>query len=176
MPDHLRRSDGATADDRSTIRHFLRSEKGTFRENAVRAGGEMSAPAGQVRSSLGLWPPQDGRFRVFPDLRFSGIRGRQTPGPHTIAPEEGEGLIVALRGSQCLVDQAGYFFDQSINPAKTATPIMAPKSVLSGILQESFKRYAIAFGGKQEFLKRVKPSAALPFVRGQLEIFEREPQ
>ncbi|HKN74035.1 MAG TPA: hypothetical protein VJW94_02570 [Candidatus Acidoferrum sp.] len=96
-------------------------------------------------------------------------------GAHTIAPEEGDGLIVALRGSQCLVDQASYFFDQSINPAKTATPIMVPKSVLTGILQESFKRYVIAFGGKQEFLKRVKPSAALPFVREQIEIFEREP-
>jgi len=97
-------------------------------------------------------------------------------GAHTIAPEEGDGLIVALRGSQCLVDQASYFFDQTINPAKTATPIMVPKSVLTGILQDAFKRYVIAFGGKQEFLKRAKPSAALPFVREQIEIFARAPQ
>jgi hypothetical protein len=74
------------------------------------------------------------------------------------------------------VDQASYFFDQTINPAKTATPIMVPKSVLTGILQDAFKRYVIAFGGKQEFLKRAKPSAALPFVREQIEIFARAPQ
>jgi hypothetical protein len=96
-------------------------------------------------------------------------------GARTIAPEEGDGVAVVLQGSQCLVDQAGYFFDQRINPAKNATPITVPTSVSTGILRDAFKRYVIAFGGKQEFLKRVKPSAALPFVREQLEIFEREP-
>jgi hypothetical protein len=98
-------------------------------------------------------------------------------GARTIAPEEGDGLVVELRGSQCLVDQAGYFLMQGVNPGKTATPIMVPKSVLTGILQDSFKRYVVAFGGRQEFLSRVKPikpNALLPIVREQLEIFEKD--
>lgn len=96
-------------------------------------------------------------------------------GARTIAPEEGGGLVVALRGSKCLVDQADYFLTQGTNPAKNATPIMVPTSVLTGILQNAFKRYVIAFGGKQEFLKHVKPNAILPIVREQLEIFEKDP-
>ncbi|MFZ0819009.1 MAG: hypothetical protein WAM91_03000 [Candidatus Acidiferrales bacterium] len=96
-------------------------------------------------------------------------------GARTIAPEEGGGLVVALRSSGCLVDQADYFLTQGINPAKTATPITVPKSVLAGMLQDAFRKYAIAFGGKQEFLKHVKPEAALPIVQEQLETFEKNP-
>lgn len=93
----------------------------------------------------------------------------------SIAPEEGDGLAVALRGSTCLVDQADYFLSQAINPAKKATPIVAPPGVVSGILHDGFKRCAAAFGGKQEFLKRVKPGVAIPPVEEQLEIFKKEP-
>ena len=82
---------------------------------------------------------------------------------------------MALRGSECFVDQTEYFLTQGVNPGKTATPIMVPKSVLTGILKDSFKKYVTAFGGKQEFLKHVKPKAALPIVREQLEIFEKDP-
>jgi hypothetical protein len=39
-------------------------------------------------------------------------------------------FAVALRVSTRLVDQADYFFDQKVNPAKHATPITAPKSDL----------------------------------------------
>jgi hypothetical protein len=94
-------------------------------------------------------------------------------GARTVAPEEGGGLIVALHGSECLVDQADYFLMQGVNSAKNATPIMVPKSVLSGILQDAFERYARAFGGKQEFLKHVKPKALLPIVREQLDVFQK---
>ena len=93
----------------------------------------------------------------------------------TIAPEEGDGLIVALRGPQCLVDQADYFFDQGINPAKNATPIIVPTSVLTGILQDAFERCSIAFGGRQECLKRAHPDAiGPPFIRKQLEAFRKD--
>lgn len=99
-------------------------------------------------------------------------------GAHTITPEEGDGLVVVLRGSQCLVDQAGFFLMQKVNPGKTATPIMVPGSVLTGILEDSFKRYVLAFGGREEFLRRVKPikaNALFPMVREQLEVFRKEP-
>jgi hypothetical protein len=95
-------------------------------------------------------------------------------GARTIAPDEGGGLVVALQGSKCLVDQAEYFLMQATNPAKKATPIMVPREVLTGILQDAFKKYVIAFGGKQEFLKHVKPNALLPVVREQLETFEKD--
>jgi hypothetical protein len=95
-------------------------------------------------------------------------------GARTIAPDEGGGLVVALQGSKCLVDQSEYFLTQGTNPAKKATPIMVPREVLIGIVQDAFKKYAIAFGGKQEFLKHVKPNALLPFVREQLETFEKD--
>jgi hypothetical protein len=121
-----------------------------------------------------------GHFKT-PDSEYFLISGLmefqedKPGGARTIAPEEGDGLVVVLRGSQCLVDDAGYFLMQEVNPGKTATPIMVPASVLTGILQDSFRRYVIAFGEKQEFLKRVKPSAALPFVREQFEIFAKDP-
>jgi hypothetical protein len=96
-------------------------------------------------------------------------------GAWSIVQEDDDGLIVALQGSKCLVDQAGYFYEQKINPARTATPITAPPSVVSGILQDAFRRDVVAFGGKQEFLKQVKPNAVLPIVRGEFEKFEKDP-
>lgn len=96
-------------------------------------------------------------------------------GAMTIAPEETDGTAVALRGSKCLTDDADYFLSQQINPAKVATPIMVPKSVLNGILQDAFRRYATAFGGKRRFLKQVAPDAIGPHVvLEQLKIFEKE--
>jgi hypothetical protein len=83
-------------------------------------------------------------------------------------------LIVALQGSKCLVDQAGYFFQQKINPARTATPITAPATVVSGILQDAFRRDVTAFGGKQEFFKQVERDVLLPVVRTEFEKFEKE--
>jgi hypothetical protein len=95
-------------------------------------------------------------------------------GARTVAPDEGGGVAVALRGSGCSVDQSEYFLTQEVNPGKTATPIMVPKAVLAGILQDSFKKYVVAFGGEQEFLKHVNRKAALPVVREQLETFEKD--
>jgi hypothetical protein len=94
-------------------------------------------------------------------------------GAPTIAPEEGDGLVVALQHSKCLLDEAGYFLTQTVNTGKGTTPMMVPSSVLTGILQDAFKRYSVAFGGKQEFLKRVKRNGALPVVQKQLEAFEK---
>lgn len=91
-----------------------------------------------------------------------------------VAPDEGGGMVVALRVSGCAADQSEYFLTQEVNPGKTATPIMVPKAVLVGILQDAFKRYVVAFGGKQELLKRVKPKALLPVVREQFEAFEKD--
>lgn len=96
-------------------------------------------------------------------------------GARSIAPDEGGGVVVALRGSECLVDQVDYFLSQDINPAKRATPVLVSASVLKAILQDAFKKYVVAFGGKQEFLKRVKRNAALPVVQEQLATFEKNP-
>jgi hypothetical protein len=95
-------------------------------------------------------------------------------GTRSISPEDDDGLIVALQGSKCLVDQAGYFFQQKINPARTATPITAPATVVSGILQDAFRRDVTAFGGKQEFFKQVERDVLLPVVRTEFEKFEKE--
>ena len=96
-------------------------------------------------------------------------------GSRTIAPEEDGGLVVALTSSQCRVDLDEYFFPQEINPAKKATPITASPTVVNGILQDAFQKYATAFGGKQALLKLVKPGVAVPPVDEQLEVFKREP-
>ena len=96
-------------------------------------------------------------------------------GARTIAPDEGGGVVVELQGSECLVDQVEYFLTQHTNPAKNATPVTVLPAVLNGILQDAFKKYVVAFGGKQEFLKHVKRNAALPVVREQLNAFENGP-
>lgn len=94
-------------------------------------------------------------------------------GAKSIAPEDDDGLIVELQGSKCLVDQAGYFYQQEVNPAKTATAITAPASVVSAILQDAIRRDASAFGGKEEFVKLIKRDALLPIVRTEFEKFEK---
>ena len=95
-------------------------------------------------------------------------------GAVTVAPDEGGGVAVALQGSHCLVDQVEYFLTQHINPAKGATPIMVPPPTLNGILRDAFKRYVVAFGGRQELLKQIKPNVALPVVQEQFEIFNKD--
>jgi hypothetical protein len=96
-------------------------------------------------------------------------------GARSIAPEDGDGLVVALQGSKCLVDQADYFFSQEINPAKTATPIIAPPSVLTGILHDAFRRCIEAFGGRKECLERARPDAIEPpFVRKEVEKLRKD--
>jgi hypothetical protein len=95
-------------------------------------------------------------------------------GARSISQEDDDGLIVALKGSKCLVDQADYFYDQKFNPARTATPINAPASVVSGILQDAIRRDVVAFGGRQNLLKLVKRDALIPVVLTEFEKFEKE--
>jgi hypothetical protein len=90
-----------------------------------------------------------------------------------IAPDESGGLAVALREQKCLVDQADYFLTQRANPAAGATTIIVSRSVLDGILKDAFERYVKAFGGRENFLKRVTPDAIGPhIVLEELEKFE----
>ncbi len=103
-------------------------------------------------------------------------RDAVTGAPTSIAPDETAGLAVAFLGSKCLVDQADYFLTQKINPANSATPIMASESVLTGILKDAFKRYAEAFGGKKTFLKLAHEDAiGPPVVLEQLKLYKTEP-
>lgn len=96
-------------------------------------------------------------------------------GAVNIATDETGGMAVALRGTTCRMDNAEYFLSQKINPATVATPIRVRKSVLNGILQDAFRRYSTAFGGKQKFLKQVTPDAIGPrVVLEQLKVFEKE--
>jgi hypothetical protein len=95
-------------------------------------------------------------------------------GAPTIAPEEDNGLVVALEGSRCMSDEAGYFLTQTVNTGKGATSVMVPTAVVDGILQDAFKRYSVAFGGKQAFLARVKRNVALPVVQEQLDVFAKK--
>lgn len=91
-----------------------------------------------------------------------------------IAPDETGGLAVALRGATCRVDLTDDVLDQKVSPAKDATPIAVPKSVVVEILQDAFERYARAFGGKQRFLSQVTPDAIGPHViLEQLEVYEK---
>jgi hypothetical protein len=109
-------------------------------------------------------------------LLVSGlIRSRdEETGADTVAQEEGDGTIIVLRKSKCLMDQADYFFSQSVNPAKDATPIMVSRSIIVGLLRNGFERYSNAFGGAKKFLAKVRIDViAPPIVREQLEIFEK---
>jgi len=108
---------------------------------------------------------------------ISGLRQHRdqvTGATSDIAPDETGGLAVALRGSTCRVDLTDDVLDQKVSPAKDATPIAVPKSVVGEILQDAFERYAKAFGGKQKFLSQVAPGAIGPHVvLEQLEVYEK---
>lgn len=111
-------------------------------------------------------------FLIYGLMEFQEDSPRAT---RTVAPEEGDGLAVALRGSTCLVDQADYFFSQDVNPAKKETPIMVPAAIVNGLLWDAFQKYVAAFGGKQAFLKLVKRGVAIPPVQDQLDLFAKQP-
>lgn len=120
-----------------------------------------------------------GHFKMADSEYFliSGLmmyRDNATGKPATIAPDEAGGVAIALRGSRCLVDQTDYFLTQKTNPARGATPIVAPQSVLKGLLRDAFNRYATALGGRQHFLMQVNPDAiGPPIVREELEVFKK---
>ncbi len=106
---------------------------------------------------------------------FRQYRDQVTGVPAGIAPDETDGLAVALRGSRCRVDLADDFLDQKVSRAKDATPIMAPKSAVAEILQDAFEKYAEAFRGKQKFLSQVDLNVIGPrIVVEQLKVYEKE--
>jgi hypothetical protein len=94
-------------------------------------------------------------------------------GPTSIAPEEGEGLLVELSASRCYVNEANWSTPEEV--AEGATPAPIPLAVMNGLLSDAFKKYATAFGGKQEFLKHIMPGVAWPRVQQQLDIFAKGP-
>ncbi|HVO79154.1 MAG TPA: hypothetical protein VMT28_00405 [Terriglobales bacterium] len=106
------------------------------------------------------------------------VPSEKHPGQFTTPLEDDDGLIVALRGNECLVDQWQFFLRKKINPAKAATPIPASDDDLDAIAADLLRRYQKAFGGKKSFLDRITPEARHelpPVVLKQLEMFEREP-
>jgi hypothetical protein len=94
--------------------------------------------------------------------------------PTAISPDETGGLVVELRANECRVDQADYFFNQQVNPARNATPIVASRSVIVTFLQRVFETYAKAFGGREKFLRQVDETAiGPPIVLEQLKQYEK---
>lgn len=94
----------------------------------------------------------------------------------SIGPEEDDGLLVELRGSRCRVGGANWSLPENV--AEGATSPTVPLSVMNGILWDAFRKFTIAFGGKQRFLeqfKGIRRDALLPLVRQQLAIFEKGP-
>ncbi len=114
-------------------------------------------------------------FIVYGQIRVSS---EKHPGQFTTSLEDDDGLVVALRGKECLIDQWQFFLRKKINPAKTATPIPASDKDFDAIAADLFRKYQKAFRGKKGFLDRVTPDARHdlpPVVLKQLEIFEKEP-
>lgn len=123
---------------------------------------------------FGHFKSEDSEYYLISGLMDLAKKGEA--GNHqSIVPDEGGGVIVAVKGSECTQDQSEYFFDQTTNPSKRATPIEASPSVLKGILQDAFERYTQAFGGRAEFLRHVKPKAIGPsIIRVEFEKFAGE--
>ncbi|HLK03982.1 MAG TPA: hypothetical protein VKT53_06035 [Candidatus Acidoferrum sp.] len=98
------------------------------------------------------------------------------PGQFTAELEDGDGIIVAITGDKCLVDQWQYLFRKAINPAKNATPIQVSDQVLKVLATAVLKTYEKAFGGKKQFLKLVTQEARTelpPVLLEQLVAYEK---
>jgi hypothetical protein len=114
-------------------------------------------------------------FIVYGQIR---VPSEKHPGQFTTSLEDDDGLVVALKGTECLIDQWQFFLRKKINPAKTATPIPASDKDLDAIAADLLRNYQKAFGSKKSFLDRVNSEARHdlpPVVLKQLEIFEKEP-
>jgi len=98
------------------------------------------------------------------------VPSENQPGVFSIQREEDDGLIVALENSQCVVDQV-----PSVLFRQKDAKILVPSNLLHEITAEVLERYAKAFRGKNEFLKRVTPQARAslpPIMQSQLQKFE----
>jgi hypothetical protein len=107
------------------------------------------------------------------------VPSEKHPGTFSVELEEDDGLIVALQGSTCRVDQWQFFFRKELNPATNATPVRASEEVMNEIAADLFERYAKAFGGKEPFLKHVTKDnieELPPFLQKRLEAFEKQRQ
>jgi hypothetical protein len=106
------------------------------------------------------------------------VPSREHSGRFMTELEDGDGVIVALHGGRCLVDQWQLFMRQEVNKAKDATPIYASDVVLEAMAADVVRRYARAFGGKKNFLEQVTQEARKglpPVVARQLDAFEQAP-
>lgn len=94
-----------------------------------------------------------------------------------IGPEEGDGLVVELRGTKCAVDAADSVFWRDANTQRGLPPkISLSDEILYEIATEMLLRYEGAFGGKEAFLhligRNIRQSLP-PSVAAQLAVFEK---
>jgi hypothetical protein len=86
------------------------------------------------------------------------------------------GLAVQVRGTKCAVTHWEYFL-RGAAPTGEQPRIRADESLLKEIAADILRRYALAFGGKKEFLNHVTQEdmeAAPPVLRTQLKLFENK--
>jgi hypothetical protein len=119
--------------------------------------------------SYGRFQDADGEYFLISGLME--FHSEEPDGVTSIAPEEGEGLLVELSASRCYVNEANWSTPEEVR--KGATPPPIPPAVMNGLLSDAFKKYTIAFGGKQEFSRHIKPGVAFPYVDRQVEIFAK---
>ena len=84
------------------------------------------------------------------------LESENHPSHFSVVPEDGFGYIVELREERCLVDPTPYVFFPELNKGKSKFHLS--DAVLDAISVELLERYAKAFGGKRQFLKKIETS------------------
>lgn len=103
------------------------------------------------------------------------VESENHPGVFSVAPEDGSGFIIEIRGRECSVDPTPQIFFPQLN-SKAQSRIQIPDTTLDAISSELLERYAKAFGGKKAFLQHIRGTKRedLPAsLRKELELFER---
>jgi hypothetical protein len=108
------------------------------------------------------------------------IESEDHPGHFSVVQDDGYGYIIEIRAGGCVVEATPYVFFPDLNKGKnSAAKLHISDAVLAAISAELLERYARAFGGKNQFLKKIKTSGLsnLPsLIKKQLEEFDNQRQ
>lgn len=83
------------------------------------------------------------------------IESQKPHGRPSVIQDDGFGYIVEIRSEECLVAPTPYVFFPALNKG-VKTRVHTSDALLDAISAELLERYARAFGGKKNFLRRIQ--------------------
>jgi hypothetical protein len=141
-----------------------------------RAPSSVSQLCSELHGRRGMWLYAAWETPQAHYLVISGLIQVHSDGPSKEPPsfEPDGGVAVELRGTECRLSSVDWLFSEKVNPDPRAPRVT--QQTLNGLVSDALRRYAAAFGGRQNFIREIEKShVALndlsPVLRHQLQAF-----